>query len=121
MAVKRERRIPSPSMSPNPLIREIPKIYRIKAEVNEVICESQIAVHDLSNPRSVARSSGCHSRSASFIRSNMRIFASIASPIERITQAMEASVSTTQKNFTKAIKMSEYTINATPASIPDTL
>jgi hypothetical protein len=37
IAVKRERTIPRPSINPNPLISDIPKIYRIIAEVSDVI------------------------------------------------------------------------------------
>ena len=54
------------------------------------------------------------------MRSKMRMFASIARPIESITQAIEASVSVTFVNFTSAIRIIEYTMSAIPARSPQT-
>ncbi len=107
IAVKSERTIPSPSISPNHLMSDIPKTYRITADVNEVMCESQIAVHDFVNPVVIALSIWCPARRDSFMRSKIRILASIASPIESMTQAIEARVRVTFVNLTRAIRMSE--------------
>jgi hypothetical protein len=71
-----------------------------------VICESQIAVHDLSKPILIAFSVTSHDLNDSLILSKIRIFASIASPIESIAPAMDASVSTAPDNLTSAIKKS---------------
>ena len=54
------------------------------------------------------------------MRSKIRMFASIARPIESITQAIEARVRVTFVNLTSAIRISEYTISAIPASKPPT-
>jgi hypothetical protein len=99
IAVKSERAIPIRSASPKPLMSDTPKINNTMAEVIEVRCESQIAVQDFSNPRSVARANPFPSRIASFIRSKISTFASIANPIERITPAIPERVNTTQKNL----------------------
>lgn len=48
----------------------------------------------------------------------MRIFASIARPIDRITQAIDASVRTMLNDLTRAIRRSAYTIRATHAKSP---
>ena len=45
----------------------------------------------------------------------MRILASIASPIESITPAIEASVSTGPKNLIRAIRKVVYATSAIPA------
>ena len=86
------------------------------AEVSDVICESQIAVQDLSKPIVIECSRFFPSRSASRIRSKIRIFASIARPIERITPAIEARVRTTPVIFTRATNIKVYVIRATPVS-----
>lgn len=104
IAVKRESKIPIPSIKPNHWINETPNKYRINADINEVMWESHIAVHECLNPIEIAFVRGSLSFSASCVLSKMSIFASIAKPIERITPAMEASVKTTPKNFTNAIR-----------------
>lgn len=90
------------------------------AEVNEVICESQIAVHDFSKPILITFSVVSHALYASRIRSKIRIFASIARPIESIAPAIEARVRTAPEAFTRATRKSVYAISATPARSPVT-
>gem|GEM_PF-5781191 len=55
---------------------------------------------------------------ASFTRSNIRIFASIAIPTERMSHAIEASVKTTENIFTNAKSSITYKKSVTPAKNP---
>lgn len=103
--MKSESAIPIPSMRPNHLMRFTQNAKRMKAETKDVTCESHIALHDFSNPRMVASMRLCFSRRASFILSNIRIFASIASPMDRIMPAIDARVRTMPKDFTIAVNM----------------
>ena len=59
--------------------------------------------------------------SSSFILSKIRIFASIAIPIERTKPAIEASVNTTQNCFKTASIIATYTKSASAAISPENL
>jgi hypothetical protein len=91
--------IPKPRMNQNPLIRFIPNTKRMRATIRPVIFASQIAENDLSNHIFTDSRIVFHCLSSSFTLSNMRIFASIAIPIERTKPAIEARVRTTQNCF----------------------
>jgi hypothetical protein len=71
----------------------------IIATINHVTFESQIADHDFLNQITVASFKSFHHFNSSLILSKIRILASIAIPIERINQAIEARVKTTHKLF----------------------
>lgn len=90
------------------------------ALVKEVMCESQIADQDFPNPTIIAFSTSTPLRSSSFVRSNIRIFASMASQIERMIPAIEARVRTIPNDFTIARSMSPYITSAIPAISPET-
>lgn len=79
-----------------------------------------MALHDFSNPIIVASIRLCFSRTASFIRSKINIFASIARPIESIIPAIDASVSTIPNDLTIAVKIKAYITSAIPAMSHDT-
>jgi len=59
-----------------------------------------MADHDRSKPIWIAFARDSFLRSSSFVRSKIRMFASIARPIERMRPAIEERVRTIQKSFT---------------------
>lgn len=81
-----------------------------------VICVSQIAENDPENQIRSASSSFSPFRSSSFIRSKIKIFASIAIPIESTSPAIEASVRTTQNCFKIARVATTYMSSARAAT-----
>jgi intein-encoded DNA endonuclease-like protein len=93
------------SISQNHFIRFIQNINKTNATSIQVICPSHIALKDCSNQFFRAISIDLLSRNSSLIRSNIRIFASIAIPSERIKPAIEASVRTIQRDLTIARTM----------------
>jgi len=72
----------------------IPKIKRIPATIRPVIFASHIAENDFSKPILTASLSFSHFFISSFTLSNIKIFASIAIPIESTSPAIEARVRT---------------------------
>jgi hypothetical protein len=119
--VKRLTRIHKASINQNPFIILIPKIKRIHATIRPVILASHIAENDFSNPIFTDFLRFSHVLSSSFILSNMRIFASIAIPIDNTSPAIEARVRTTPNCLRIASVITIYINNATAAINPESL
>lgn len=91
------------------------------ADTNVVTCASHIADHDLSNHIFNAFVTSVLFFNSSFERSKIRIFASIASQTDNISQAIDARVNTTPLSFTRARVRAIYMNSATQASIQENL
>ena len=99
ITVKSETIIQRPSIRPNHFIIFIPNINNIKATINQVKFESHIADQDFLNQISVEYNISFHFFNSSLTLSNIRILASIAIQIDKISHAIEAKVRTIQKTF----------------------
>ncbi len=100
ITVNRETIIQIANIKPNPLIRLIQNTNRIIATMSPVTFESHIADHDFLNQVLAALVRDSHFFNSSLILSNIKILASIAIPIERISPAIEARVSVIHRIFT---------------------
>jgi hypothetical protein len=87
-----ETRMPIASVSAKPRTNPVPNWNRIKLVIKLEILESRIEVHALAKPASIAKTRFFPQRISSFIRSNIKMLASTAMPIERINPAIPASV-----------------------------
>jgi hypothetical protein len=121
IAENKETTIHKPSINQKPLIIFIPNMYKIIATITHVTCESHIADHDSLNHIAVDSCNVFHCFNSSFTLSKIRILASIAIPMDKINQAIEAKVNTTQNNLiivnTIAIYISNATADITQASL----
>jgi hypothetical protein len=113
--------IPRANIRPNPLIRFTQNINNIIATINHVKFESQIADHDCLKPIAVASLSFFHFVISTLILSNIRIFASIAIPIDNIKPAIDASVNTIQSVLIIDNTITTYKNKATEATKPHNL
>ncbi|HBA45403.1 TPA: hypothetical protein DEG21_01455 [Patescibacteria group bacterium] len=121
IAEKSDTTIQIPSITQNHFIRLIQKINSITALTKDVTCESQIADQDFSNQILSDFKMSLSLSNSSLDLSNIRIFASIASPTESINQAIEDSVKTIPDNFIIVSTSSVYPKSATQANSPATL
>ena len=85
---------PMPRVTAKPLIIGIPERYKIKQVISVDTLESRILVQARLNPASIPAWTELPSRTSSFMRSNIKMFASTAIPILSTKPAMPASVKT---------------------------
>ncbi len=102
MAVNILMRTPRPRTSAKPLIGPVPKFHRIAHVINVHTLESKIEVKALANPVSIAARRVLPLRNSSFNRSNMRMLASTAIPMDTMYAAMPGSVSVTPSSLNTA-------------------
>gem|GEM_PF-621264 len=90
-----------PNIKPNHLIIFTQKINKIIEIISPVILESHIADQELSNQICIDFFLSCFKLflNSSFILSKIKILASIAIPIDKISPATEARVKIFQKDF----------------------
>ena len=93
-AIIREMIIPIDRVTANPRTIDVPIMNSIDAVSRVDTFEAQIELHARLNPVSAAVCNIFPFFSSSFIRSNIRTFASTAIPIERIIPAIPARVKT---------------------------
>ena len=90
---------PMPSVKANPFTKLVPNQYKIIEVIILEALESRIDIQARENPSSTAAPRFRPARSSSLIRSNIRIFASTAIPMERINPAMPAAVRVTPRSL----------------------
>jgi hypothetical protein len=121
IAENKETTIQIASINQNHLIKLIPKIYKIIATKNQVRFESQIADQDFLNQILLASIKSLPFLSSSLILSKIRIFASIAIPIDNINHATEAKVRVTQNDFIIVKTITTYKNNEIEDIKPENL
>ena len=102
IAENKETIIQIQSITQNPFIRFIQNMKSITAETKDVTCESHMADQDLSNQMFIDFNTSVFALISSLDLSNIRMFASMASPMESISPAIDDRVSTIQLIFTIA-------------------
>src|SRR3989344_7008113 len=110
--------IPSPKVSAKPLIRLEPNQYKITEVIKLDTFESRMESHARIKPSSIAKPSVLPARNSSFMRSNIKMLASTAIPMERINPAVPAAERVTGRSLKIARVSTVYSKSATTAKKP---
>ena len=94
IAVSIEITTPTANVTAKPLIIGAPKLYKIQQVMSVEVFESRIELQAREKPISNDDFTDFPDRNSSFIRSNIKMFASTAIPTESTNPAIPASVRT---------------------------